>query len=105
MTIIPPENGTEVFNQNGCLGTRLLVSEGIEIVRLTVAAKSAVAKHALPFPVIFYVLEGEGALITDTEICVVDTGTTIECPPDMQRGWENRSAKDLKLLVIKRVGK
>ena len=101
MNIISPDKGTEIFNQNGCLGTRLLTAQGIEVVRLTVGARPSVLEHSLPFPVIFYVLDGEGTLLTETGPRVIDAGTTIECPPDSPRGWENRSVTDLNILVIK----
>jgi quercetin dioxygenase-like cupin family protein len=104
MKIVTFDKGRDILNQDGCLGKRLLMSQGLEIVHLTVESKSIIESHALPFPVIFHVLEGNGTLIVENEGVTVATGTTIECPPNTQRGWENHSSSALKLLVIKCTG-
>ena len=104
MNIIQFEDAVEIFNQQGCVGKKILNSQGLELVHLTVGVNSSITKHALPYPVIFHVLEGSGTLVTNNEIITVKAGTTLECPPDVQRGWENSSSKDLKLLVIKCIG-
>ena len=98
------EDSVEIFNQQGCIGRQLFTSPALELVYLTVGANSGVAKHALPYPVIFHVQEGCGTLITENESFTVTQGAMIECPPHVQRSWENASSTDLKLLVIKCIG-
>ena len=63
-----------------------------------------IASHVLPFPVMFYVLEGNGTLIIENEGVSVAAGTIVECPPNVERGWENHSSTELKLLAIKCIG-
>lgn len=104
MNIVKFEEGIEIFKQQGSVGKKLLTSQSVEIVHLAIGANSTVAKHALPYSVIFHVLEGSGTMITEDESFTVGAGTTIECPPDIQRGWENPSSSALKLLVIKCIG-
>jgi quercetin dioxygenase-like cupin family protein len=101
MNIVALEEGQEIFNQQGAIGKKLLTATYLEVVYLTIETHGTIAPHALPYPVIFYVLEGSGTLAADDTVFPVTTGSTIECPPEVQRGWENSSATPLKLLVMK----
>ncbi len=101
MQLLTYNDGKEVLNHGGCVGQSLLNAEGLEFVHLRVAPQSILPLHALPHPVFFYVLEGQGTLLTEGDTHEAQPGTLIECPADMPRGWENRTTVDLALLVIK----
>ena len=47
MTTIQLEDAVEIFNQEGCRGKKMLNSQGLELVHLTVGANSSIAKHTL----------------------------------------------------------
>jgi len=103
MKIIKFEEGQVIFAQQGAVGTKLLTAERLEVVHLSIEAGGGIAAHALPYPVIFYVLEGSGTLMVDEAEFTVKPATTIECSPGIQRGWKNLSSSPLKLLVMKSI--
>ncbi|VGO15633.1 hypothetical protein PDESU_04218 [Pontiella desulfatans] len=102
MDIYNVENGETVFDQDGCVGTRLYEAAGCEYVHLAIAPGGGIPEHALPLAVSFYVLEGRGRCTVSGAECEVSAGEMVECPPNEPRGWRNESAETLQVLVIKR---
>ena len=51
-------SGETVFNQNGCIGTRLYEAAGNEYVHLATEPGGAIPEHALPLAVSFCVVKG-----------------------------------------------
>ena len=82
-------------------GRKMFTSEKLGIVHLTLQPGEKVATHTNPFDVVFFVLSGEGILNADDQLITAGTGTCIEVPPGIERGWENNGTKELKILVIK----
>ncbi|HNT26958.1 MAG TPA: cupin domain-containing protein, partial [bacterium] len=74
-----------------------------EIVHLAIDPGKGLALHTMPMPVLFFVIEGEGTLLTADGAERYATGTLIECPVGIKRGWANEGTAPLKVLVIKLV--
>lgn len=80
---------------------RLLCGKGFELIHLTLAIGESQTMHANPYRVVFYVLEGKGVLILQTNQQVMQTGACAEVEPEVLRCWENTGQQPLKLLVVK----
>ena len=76
-------------------------SDKLELVHLTLKPGEKIEKHPQPFDVVFYTLSGDAVLETDLETIEVKENTSIFVPAGMQRGWNNNSPADFKILVIK----
>lgn len=75
--------------------------KNIEIVHLHLRPGEKIEKHANPFDVIFYVLEGKALLESDTEQILVMKDQSIMIDAGVNRGIENISVSDFKVLVTK----
>ena len=84
---------------------RVCVRPDAELIHLTFAAGQALETHANPFDVVFYVLEGAGELEVWDERRAVTRDTAIEVPAGVMRGWRNTGKEDLRVLVIKLLGR
>ena len=89
------------FNLDGKI---LFTSGKCELVHLTLKPGEKIDRHAQPFDVLFFVVEGEGILETETENIEGTGNTSIFVPAGMQRGWRNTGATDFKVLVFKDLG-
>ena len=73
----------------------------IELVHLLLKPGEVLADHKNPFDVIFFVIEGSGLLRVDGKQYQLHKNDTLEVNMEKMRGWENNTASDLRLLVIK----
>ena len=73
----------------------------VELVHLRLKPGEKLAEHKNPVDVIFFVIEGSGILTINGEPKKLNTTDTLKVTSDINRGWENNSNKDLKILVIK----
>ncbi len=94
----------KVLDIDGITGIQRYLASDIELVELYLEAGAKLEKHALPFPVVFYVLEGAGKAFLSNEEIIGMNGDVIECPPNVMRSWENPNESELKILVIKKIG-
>ncbi len=72
-----------------------------EIIHLHLKPGEKIEKHINPFDVIFYVLEGKAMLETDHETVLVLKDQSIVIEAGVNRGIDNISVSDFKVLVIK----
>ncbi len=70
-------------------------------VQLTFEAGALLPLHTTPVDVLFYVIEGTGTVTVGEEVQDCSAGCYIESPKDIPHGWENKSDKTFKVLVIK----
>lgn len=101
MQITTPEDWKEVYSANGSTGLVVLTNDKTEIVRLNIEPNGIIGEHRLPFPVTFYILEGEPTLLLDGKEEKLSKDSSIHCTPEINRGWKNESDKEVKILVIK----
>jgi quercetin dioxygenase-like cupin family protein len=80
---------------------KLCVRPDLEVIHLSLAPGEVLAKHANPFDVIFYVVEGTGELEIGEGNKTIGKDTAIEVPANVMRGWKNTGAGALRVLVIK----
>lgn len=73
----------------------------IELVHLLLKPGEILAEHKNPFDVIFFVIEGSGILTINGKPKKLNATDTLKVISYINRGWENNSEKDLKILVIK----
>jgi quercetin dioxygenase-like cupin family protein len=73
----------------------------VEIIHLHLKPGERIEKHTNPFDVIFYILEGKAMLESDLERVLVMKDQSIVIEAGINRGIENISVGDFKLLVIK----
>jgi quercetin dioxygenase-like cupin family protein len=86
------------FNLDGKI---MFTSGKFELVNLTLKPGEKIDKHVQPFDVLFYILEGDGILETDTENIDGTKNTAIFVPAGEPRGWNNTGSTDFKVLVFK----
>jgi quercetin dioxygenase-like cupin family protein len=84
---------------------KMCVRGDIELIHLNFAPGETLEKHANPFDVIFYVLEGTGELEVEREKKQIEPDTSIEVPANVMRGWKNTGTGNLRVLVIKALSK
>jgi len=73
----------------------------VEIIHLHLKPGERIEKHTNPFDVIFYILEGKAMLESDLERVLVMKDQSIVIEAGVNRGIENISVGDFRLLVIK----
>ncbi|MFH1120133.1 MAG: cupin domain-containing protein [Bacteroidota bacterium] len=73
----------------------------VEIIHLHLKPGERIEKHTNPFDVIFYILEGKAMLESDLERVLVMKDHSIVIDAGVNRGIENISVGDFRLLVIK----
>ena len=81
------------------------IRDDLELIHLDFRPGEELEKHANPFDVIFFVVEGSGELEVGEEKRLVAKDSTIEVPADVMRGWKNTGSGNLRLLVIKALKK
>lgn len=84
---------------------KLCVRPDIELIHLNFAPGESLEKHANPFDVIFFVVEGSGELEIEEEKRQIGKDSAIEVPADLMRGWKNNGKDNLRILVIKALNK
>lgn len=90
------------LDKDGIKGISRYLADDLELVELSLIPGAELFKHALPIPVIFYVLQGTGLLTVDAEEFTGNEQDIFECPPAINRTWRNIGTQELKLLVIKK---
>ncbi len=100
---VSESQGEVVFDVGGACGKKLHVANGCEFVVLTLQSGAEIAPHVLDIPVSFYVVSGEGKLISDAVSCDVVSGDMVETTAGSERSVINSGENELKLLVIKHV--
>lgn len=75
--------------------------EKFEMVHLLLKPGEKLEEHKNPFDVIFFVNEGSGMLSVEGIVYKLKTNDTVKITSDTNRGWENNSNQNLRLLVIK----
>lgn len=75
--------------------------KSIELVHLLLKPGEILAEHKNPVDVIFFVIEGSGILTINGKPTNLKAADTLKVTQEIDRGWENNSDKDLKILVIK----
>jgi quercetin dioxygenase-like cupin family protein len=101
--IYSAETSPVIFDQDGVLGHSLGTFGDLEYIQLKLSPGAEVPRHALPFAIDFFVVEGRGvALLGDREVDV-DTQQLIRVAAGEPRGWRNDAKDDLVLLGIKHV--
>jgi|SRR6056297_3259586 len=73
----------------------------VELVHLLLKPGEQLAEHKNPFDVLFFVIEGFGILTINGEPTTLKATDTLKVTSEINRGWENNSGQDLKILVIK----
>ncbi|MBI9054024.1 MAG: cupin domain-containing protein [Bacteroidales bacterium] len=73
----------------------------IELVHLTLKPNETLAEHKNPFDVIFFIAEGSGILSIEGEGFVLSKNDVTKVTSDKNRGWQNNTDQDLRLLVLK----
>ncbi len=101
MIIKTKKDNENILSMAGLTGDKLLNSENLEFVKLTIEPGKEIAPHAMPMKVIFYLISGQGELYFDGELYIIEQGTIIECETKKERGWKNIGDDILELLVIK----
>jgi len=86
------------FNLEGYI---LHSEKNIELIHLLLKPNEKLEKHSNPFDVIFFVIEGTGILTVESDKFILKATDVIKVLSEKNRGWENNSNIDLKLLVIK----
>ena len=82
-------------------GWSLIKSDKAELVYLKLKPGEYLEKHKNPFDVIFYILKGEGKLLLENEVKILQANDSIFIGSNLDRGWKNDSNEELNLLVFK----
>lgn len=82
-------------------GRVMFSSKKVEMIHLTLKPGEKLDLHTNPFDVVFYTLSGEGVLDVEGERFPMKPNDTVEVTKEILRGWENNSAEDLRILVVK----
>jgi quercetin dioxygenase-like cupin family protein len=84
---------------------KLFIRQDLELIHLNFGPGETLEKHANPFDVIFYVLEGSGELVIEEEKKQVGKDSTVEVSANLLRSWKNNRDSNLRILVIKILNK
>jgi len=99
--IIKKETNSGIYNKNNASGFIIHKKNNCEYVRLYLAPGSEIEKHALPFPVTFYVIKGSPDAVVEEKEYNTSEEDLLEIENGVQRGWKNNSASPAEILVIK----
>lgn len=81
---------------------RLLVgSPELRLVNLILSPGERVLAHTAPVEVVFYVLDGQGAVIAANERHEMKPGQMFACPADLERELQAAPDTGLNLLVVR----
>ena len=99
--LISVENAEHYVWGEGCDGWHLLKREDMSVIQERVRAGGAEVIHyhnlARQF---FYILEGEGTMISEGQEIVLKKGQGLEIPPQVRHQFMNQSNADVHFLVI-----
>ncbi len=84
---------------------KLCIRQDVELIHIDFLPGETLEKHANPFDVVFYVVEGSGELAVGEEKKQIEKDTAIEVPAGVMRGWKNTGPGSLRVLVIKVMNK
>ncbi len=84
---------------------KLCARNDIELIHIDFLPGETLEKHANPFDVVFYVVEGSGELEVADEKKQIAKDTAIEVAAGVMRGWKNTGPGNLRVLVIKALNK
>lgn len=84
---------------------KLCVRNDVELIHIDFLPGETLEKHANPFDVIFYVVEGSGELEVENEKKQIAKDSAIEVPAGVMRSWKNTGPGNLRVLVIKALNK
>lgn len=101
MIIKTPVDYENVLSAPGLVGDKLLNSDNLEFVKLSIEPDSEIAPHSMPMKVIFYLISGTGLLSFDGTEHNIEKGSIVECEPEQERGWKNIGDDMLEVLVVK----
>jgi mannose-6-phosphate isomerase-like protein (cupin superfamily) len=82
-------------------GRILYVSDGYELIHLTLQPGEEMAMLTQPMDVVFFVVEGTGTLKYGDESTVAGENTTIKVGSGVNRAWSNTGKGPLRVLVNK----
>lgn len=82
-------------------GRKMFTNEKVELVHLALKPNEEIALHANPFDVVFFILEGKGEVLFETDKIKVHPNTSIFIEKDKQRGMRNDSNSIFRVLVCK----
>lgn len=82
-------------------GRKMYTGHKVELIHLCLKPGEVLEKHANPFDVVFYILEGNGIVETDDQSASVEPDMSIEIESGVNRGLTNTGNGDLRLLVVK----
>jgi quercetin dioxygenase-like cupin family protein len=86
------------FNLDGHI---LCSHNNIQVLHLNLKPGEKIDQHINEFDVIFHVLEGKALLITDSNKVLVHKDDCIKIEAGMNRGFDNISVGNFKVMVIK----
>jgi len=93
---------TEVMQTiHGVDARGLYNSPELIVTVITLQPGEQLKRHITPVDVAFFVLEGIGVVEIGDEKAPISAGTLVESPKDILHCWYNKSAKQLRFMVIK----
>ena len=99
--LISVENAEHYVWGEGCDGWHLLKREDMSIIQERVPAGGAEVIHyhnlARQF---FYILDGEGTMVSEGQEILMKKGQGLEIPPQVRHQFMNQSNADVHFLVI-----
>ena len=99
--VISIENAEHYIWGDVCDGWRLLQHDDMSVIQESVPAGAAEVMHyhntARQF---FYILEGEGTMVLETEVIVLKKRQGLEIAPQVRHQFKNESMSDVHFLVI-----
>ena len=99
--VVSMENAEHYIWGEVCDGWHLLKRQDLSIIQERVPAGGAEVMHyhrtARQF---FYILEGEGTMVLETQVIVLKKGEGMEIPPQVRHQFRNQSDADVHFLVI-----
>ena len=86
---------------DGCDGWHLLQRSDVSVIqeRVPAGAREVMHHHSLARQ-FFFILDGEGTLLIDGREVTLPRGCGLEVPPGVQHQFCNRSAADVRFLVV-----
>ncbi len=95
------ENAEHYVWGDVCDGWHLLKRDDLSVIQERVPAGGAEVMHyhgvARQF---FYILEGEGTMVVEDRVVVLEKGQGMEIAPQIKHQFKNQSNEDVQFLVI-----
>ncbi|GAB4168828.1 MAG: hypothetical protein Kow00108_02170 [Calditrichia bacterium] len=80
---------------------KIFSKSAVELVYLELEPGQKLDPHSVDFTATFFVLSGNGFLLTGEETIPVESEEVFRFAPEEKRGWENTGKEPLRLLVWK----